>query len=110
MNGERIQGSLPNGLAMLKDGLWLDHARHANTMAQLLAEGIVDIPRVTVTQPTEANAVFATLPVEAISELQEWSPFYTWEGIDEVRWMTSFATQVSDVEALIEGIRAVLGE
>ncbi len=97
-------------LAMLKDGLWLDHARHANAMAKLLAEGIADIPRVTVTQPTQANAVFATLPEETISELQQWSHFYNWEGVNEVRWMTSFATEVSDVEALVEGVRAVLGE
>ncbi len=96
-------------LAMLKDDLWLDHARHANAMAQLLAEGVADIPQVTITQPTQANAVFATLPEEATSTLQAWSPFYTWEGDNEVRWMTSFATQVSDVEALIEGVRAVLG-
>ena len=97
-------------LAMLKDDLWLEHAKHANDMAQLLADGVADIPQVTISQPIEANAVFATLPKETIPELQAWSPFYTWEGDNEVRWMTSFATKVSDVEALVEGIRAVTGK
>ena len=97
-------------LAMLKDGLWLDHARHANDMAALLAEKISTISGVTITQPTQANAVFATLPKEVISKLQEWSPFYTWESENEVRWMTSFSTQAADVETFALGIKAALGE
>ncbi len=97
-------------LAMLNDDLWLDQARHANEMAALLSERISSISGVTITQPTQANAVFATLPKEAISRLQEWTPFYTWEGDNEVRWMTSFSTKASDVEILAEGIKTVLGE
>ena len=96
-------------LAMLEDNRWLDYARHANNMASLLAEKVSTIEGVTITQPTQANAVFATLPKESISRLQEWSPFYTWEGENEVRWMTSFLTQEADVEALAEGIMYELG-
>ena len=97
-------------LAMLQNDRWLDYARHANNMAALLAEKVSAISGVTITQPTQANAVFATLPNEVISELQEWSPFYTWEGENEVRWMTSFSTQAADVETFALGVKAALGE
>ena len=97
-------------LAMLQNDLWLDHARHANDMASLLAEKVSAISGVTITQPTQANAVFATLPKEVTSELQEWSPFYTWEGENEIRWMTSFSTQAADVETFALGIKTALGE
>ncbi len=94
--------------AMFKDDLWLKHASHANEMAQLLAEGISDIRNVEITQSTEVNAVFAKLPKEAITTLQEWSHFYDWEKENEVRWMTSYSTTVEDVERLVEGIHAAV--
>ena len=94
--------------AMFKDGLWLQHASHANGMAQLLAEGISGIRDVEITQPTEVNAVFAKLPKKAIATLQEWSYFYDWEKENEVRWMTSYSTTVEDVERLLEGIHTAV--
>jgi threonine aldolase len=95
--------------ALLKNDLWLIQARHANAMAQLLADGVADISKVQITQPTQANAVFVTLPPESIPKLQAWSPFYTWERENEVRWMTSFDTQESDVETFLEGVHAIVG-
>ena len=91
--------------ALLKDGLWLKNAKHANDMAQYLAEGISDLRNLEITQPTQVNAVFAKLPRQSIDALQEWSYFYDWEQENEVRWMTSFSTTREDVERLIEGIR-----
>jgi threonine aldolase len=94
--------------ALLKNDLWLLQARHANAMAQLLADGVAGISKVQITQPVQANAVFVTLPPESISKLQAWSPFYTWERENEVRWMTSFATQESDVETFLEGVHVIV--
>ena len=58
-------------LAMLQNDRWLDYARHANNMAALLAEKVSVISCVTITQPTQANAVFATLPKEIITTSED---------------------------------------
>ena len=62
-----------------------------------------------VTQPVEANAVFAVLPRRAIRALQEQYYFYVWdEAADEVRWMTTFATTEAEVDAFAEDVRAAV--
>ena len=97
-------------LALLEDDLWLDNARHANDMAQLLATSVADIDGVTVTRRPEVNSVFVTLPADAIVPLQEWSFFWEWDlSVSLVRWMTSFATTPTDIERFTAGVRSVLG-
>jgi threonine aldolase len=97
-------------LALLEGDLWLDNARHANEMAQLLATSVADIDGVTVTRRPEVNSVFVTLPADAIVPLQEWSFFWEWDlSVSLVRWMTSFATTPTDIERFTAGVRAVLG-
>ena len=49
-------------LAWLEGDLWLQMARHANTMARELALGLSRLPGVRIDQRVETNAVFATLP------------------------------------------------
>lgn len=95
--------------AMLEGGLWLELARHANAMAARLAEEVADAPGVAITQPVQANEVFATLPPEVIGPLAEEFRFYTWdESRGEVRWVTSFDTRPEDVDALAAAVyRAV---
>ncbi len=89
-------------LAMLSDDLWRRTAQNANAMAQRLAEGLADTG-VTITQPVEVNAVFATMPDAAA--LQERFHFYPWEGPDEVRLMCSWDTTAQDVEAFLAVVR-----
>ena len=55
-------------LALLDGDVWRRAAGHANAMALRLARGVEDA--VEITQPVEANAVFAILPAEATVELQ----------------------------------------
>jgi threonine aldolase len=95
--------------ALLEDDLWLRSARQANAMAVRLAALASDIDGVEVTHPVEANAVFASLPREAIDrllgELPGEPPFYVWdEAADEVRWMCSWDTTPEDVDALAAAI------
>jgi threonine aldolase len=60
-------------------------------------------------QPTQANAVFATLPREAIEVLRERFHFYDWDAAkNEVRWMCSFDTTEEDIDAFVAGIRSEL--
>jgi threonine aldolase len=95
--------------ALLAKDLWLRNARHANAMAQRLGEEVAQIEGVTVNRPVEVNAVFASLPAEAIEPLQAWSPFWTWdEATHEVRWMTSWDTTEDDVARFTAGIRTAV--
>jgi threonine aldolase len=96
-------------LALLTDDLWLRLATHANEMAALLATRLAEVPGVQLSRRPVVNSVFATLPPDAITALQEWCYFYMWdEGEHEVRWMTAWDTSPHDVETFAGGVRAVL--
>jgi threonine aldolase len=93
--------------ALLEDKLWLRSAQHANAMASRLADGIAEVPGITITYPVQSNAVFAALNPERISALRREWPFYTWSEADNVvRWMTSFDTSADDVDDFVSAIRA----
>ncbi len=95
--------------ALLSGELWLANARHANAMAQRLADAVRDLPGLQITRPVQANAVFATLPPGARAYLHERFAFYDWdESAGEVRWMCSWDTTEADVEALVEAVRIAL--
>ena len=84
--------------AVLKDNLWLKSAAHSNAMAQKLAIAAAQIPTVSITQKVEANEIFAIIPREKITKLQEECFFYVWdEDAAEVRWVCSFDTTENDV-------------
>jgi threonine aldolase len=54
----------------LADDLWLERARHANSMAQRLAASLRLIPGVVIDVPVHINMVFATLPEPVILDLE----------------------------------------
>jgi threonine aldolase len=96
---------------LLADDLWLRNATHSNDMAQLLTKRVDGIPGVTITRPPAVNAVFATVPADALAAMQAWSHFYVWdEATTEVRWMTSFDTTPDDVERFAVGIASLVDE
>jgi threonine aldolase len=93
-------------VALLTDDLWRRNAEHANRLARRLADGVRGLPGVTVTQPVEANAVFAVLPPAAIPAVQARYAFYVWdEPRHEVRWMTHWATTEADVDGFVAAVR-----
>jgi len=95
---------------LLTDDLWRRPAAHANAMAARLAAAVGDLPGVQITQPVQANAVFAILPREAATALQERFYFYTWdEGTGEVRWMCSWDTTPDDVDAFSRAVAEAVG-
>lgn len=96
--------------ALLANDLWLASARHANSMAQRLADGVSGLPGIRLAYPVQSNGVFADLDCQQAARLQrDWS-FHTWsEGADGrcvVRWMTAFDTTARDVDSLIAAVRA----
>ena len=95
--------------AYLSDNQWFNTAKHSNRMAQILAERVGNIPKVTITQKVEANGVFAILPKEVIPLLQNEYFFYVWdEDKSEVRWMTSWDTTEDDIINFTNRLKALV--
>ncbi|MDP4804730.1 MAG: low specificity L-threonine aldolase [Candidatus Nanopelagicales bacterium] len=92
-------------LALLDNDLWLRNATHANAMATRLAAGVSSIPGVSITQPVQANAVFAVLPIAVTERLQEDFHFYVWNHqTGEVRWMCAWDTTEADIDTFVAAI------
>src|SRR5205823_4977997 len=97
--------------ALLTNRLWLKNASHANEMALLLERELEEIPGIQITQPVEANAIFAQIPGHAIPRIQKKCFFYVWdEDRSIVRWMTSFDTTPGDIREFIQVIRTAVGQ
>jgi threonine aldolase len=93
---------------LLEDEVWLRNALHANAMARRLETGVRGVPGVELRQPVESNAVFAVLDARDIEPLQRQWGFHVWNEQEHVvRWMTSFDTSESDVDAFIASVREV---
>ena len=91
--------------SLLDGDAWRAPAAHANTMAARLAEAVGDLEGVTITQPVQANAVFAILPHATAERLRERFYFYTWdERTGEVRWMCSWDTTEEEIDAFAAAI------
>jgi threonine aldolase len=100
-------------IAYLKDGLWLDNARHANAMAMRMAQGLKAIPRATLLHPVEANELFVALPQETASTLEaQGFDFYRWplhagdSGVT-IRLVTCHATSSADVDEFIAAAASI---
>ncbi|MGQ0742503.1 MAG: threonine aldolase family protein [Alphaproteobacteria bacterium] len=97
--------------AYLAGNLWLTLARHANALAQNLAEDLSGINSIRVLYPVEANAVFAEVPVKLAAQLRaEGARFFDWgpviNGRLPIRLITSFATSEQDVNRFIAVARS----
>ncbi len=96
-------------LALLDGDRWIENGRHANAMAQRLANAVGAIGDVRLDGSPQANAVFARLATPAWEALQEWSFFWPWDrATDHVRWMTSFATTREDVDVFAAAVMAAV--
>jgi len=96
--------------ALLRDGLWVRAADHANRMAARLGSALAVVPGIEVVRSPEVNSLFVRLPsVAAVERLQAWSFVWDWDvHRHEVRLMTSFATTDEDVDRFARGLAAVL--
>jgi len=95
--------------ALLEDDRWIRLASSANAAARRLADAVSAIDGVELSRPPEVNSVFARLPRPVIEDLQGWSFFWDWDvHVDEVRWMTSWATTDADIDAFVAGVEAAL--
>jgi threonine aldolase len=92
--------------ALLSNDLWKRNATHANAMAKKLEHGLRAIHRVKITQVVDANGIFAILPKEITTQLQDEVFFYIWnEHTNEVRLMCSFDTHENEIDRFITKLR-----
>lgn len=93
-------------LEYFSNDLWKELAANSCSMAKRLREGVQGLKGVEVTQPSEANAVFAKIPQPWVKPLREKYFFYVWdERTFESRWMTSWDTQAADVDGFIAALK-----
>lgn len=91
-------------LAYLKDDLWLENAKLANSLAQKLAVGFQHSNQVRISNPVQANEVFATMARTLFEKLTAaGANFYEWpiDGLADsevhTRFVLSWATPEADV-------------
>jgi threonine aldolase len=99
-------------LAYLRDDVWLPNAKRANAFAQILAQGLQQSNTVRLSNPVEANEVFAVMPRETFNAITNaGAHFYEWpmDGLaaDEVhcRFVLSFATPEEHVQQFLGLLR-----
>jgi threonine aldolase len=96
-------------ITLFENDLGIRSASHANRMAQRLRSGLEaklssgEISGLGFTNPTMANAVFATLDNSVADRIRSKIKFYDWDrSIGEVRWMCAFDTTEADVDNFID--------
>lgn len=93
-----------------RDSLYIDNARHANTMAQKLANGILSLGH-QLAYPSETNQIFVILRDAIIQELQKNYGFYIWtknfnnSSSSVIRLVTSWATREEAIHEFLEKLK-----
>jgi len=92
---------------MFRNNLFFEMGKHANQMAEKLANDISTKGYHFLTEPS-SNQIFPILPNVVIEKLQQDFEFYIWQKIDEensaIRLVTSWATPEKEVESFIRAL------
>lgn len=90
--------------ALFEDGLFYSLAKHANSMAESLAEGI-EKAGYAISVPPESNQIFPILPTKLVKKLQKKYDFYIWRELGNgktiIRLVCSWATKKEVVTQFI---------
>jgi threonine aldolase len=97
--------------AYLAEERWLQWARAANALATRMAEGLSHMPGVQITEPVEANEVFAEMPGALARRLRDCgAQFYEWEkrerGRTLIRLVLSFLAPAEEVNEFLRLARS----
>lgn len=94
--------------AYLENDLWLQNARHANKMAQMLRSELEKVSSIQFTQPTDGNILLLKMEPDMIEKLLQKHFFYIWDEMThEIRLVTSWDTTEEDVQALISDVKNI---
>jgi threonine aldolase len=95
---------------LFKDDLYFSLAKHANSMATKLVEGIKNNGYTMLTEST-TNQIFPILPNTIIEKLQTMYGFYVWEKKDNdtsaIRLVTSWATKEEAVDEFLTDLKSI---
>ncbi len=95
--------------ALLDDELWIDLAGNANAMASALHGAAAGLLGADAGPSPAVNSMFPVLDPVVAARLQAWSFFWDWDASrHQVRWMTAWDTDQTDVDRFIAGLEAVL--
>jgi len=96
-------------IAFFKDDLWIKLAKHSNQMAKKLENGIKDSEKVKIVHPVVANELFVKAKRTDIQKLwDQGALFYEWNIKEDLyRFVTSWATKESEIEAFTALIRSL---
>lgn len=98
-------------VALLENDLWREAATRSNNAAALLRQRLDALPEVTVTQPTQANAVFAIFPEGVDEQLREYAIYQTINPLtNEARLMCSHDTTSDDINGFADQLETILSE
>lgn len=96
--------------ALLEGDIYLDNARHANRMADIL-RGALREAGIPLFEDTLTNQVFPILTDAQCAHLRKTLAFQDWERVDEthmaVRFVTSWATREQDAQDAAAQLRAL---
>lgn len=91
-------------VALFEDGLYFELARHANTSAAMLADGLRSAGTGFLSEPV-TNQVFPVLPDTQIATLRRLYAFHVWSRVDQahsaIRLVTSWATRPDMVQEFL---------
>ncbi|HTE58265.1 MAG TPA: beta-eliminating lyase-related protein [Verrucomicrobiae bacterium] len=92
----------------LTDDLWRKNAEHANTLAKQLADALVEIDGVSLTQALQTNQVFLVMPTELKEKLHAAGHhFYDWDvPKQEVRLVTAWDNKTEDIQRLMQDAKS----
>jgi len=97
--------------AILKDGLYLELAAHANHLAERLTDGLISM-NIPLLAQSPSNQVFPILPNAVVTALEEEFTFEIQEVVDEdhtcVRFVTAWCSAEDDVTSLLSAIKSTL--
>jgi threonine aldolase len=93
-------------LALIENNVWLKNARHANTAARRLADGLRD-GGAEIVFPVESNAIFVRLDPNVVSKLRHlgWD-FYKFIEPDIYRVMCAWSTNDEAIAAFLAGYQS----
>ncbi|PLS07113.1 threonine aldolase family protein [Neobacillus cucumis] len=93
---------------LFRDNLFFDLAEHANRMAGMLREALIQA-KVQFLTHSPSNQIFPIFPNSLIAELEKKYSFHVWEKVDadysSIRLVTSWATKEEAVEGFIEELK-----
>ncbi|ADQ17145.1 L-threonine aldolase [Leadbetterella byssophila DSM 17132] len=92
---------------LFQNELWLELAKHANSLAEEIADCCESLGFKFLTLP-QSNQIFPILPANVRSELHKKYDFFDWQPIDDdrcaIRVVTSWATSKADVTSFIQDL------